>query len=310
MVAVITINYNLYLDTSHCVEALLNSNFENIVIYLVDNGSESLEYHKLSEKYKSNSKVRLLRIENNIGYVGGVNFALKEAMKSTPDYYLIMNNDTVIDKDAIGYLVSAAKRYHNRAIVSGKVYYYDYPDILQHTGEIISDFRFLKTIAPGRNERDIGQYDEEIQRDALDDVFWLLPSAVVQEVGLYSDYFYLYAEQGDYALRARKKGYLLIYTPKAKIWHKESMTSGGGDSKALPICYWRGQGMFVLQYRNLKVPWFILSIFKNLISYLAKSLIVKGKEQKCTIAMLRGYTWGLLWMFNKKPNNGENPYLK
>jgi GT2 family glycosyltransferase len=309
MVAVVLVNYNLSIETIPCVDSILLSKHKAILIFLVDNGSNLTDFQKLVDRFKGNMRVMVLRIEKNRGYVGGVNYGLLKARESNPDYFLVMNNDTVIDQDAIGYLVDSAKRHNNNAIVTGKVYYYDNPDILQHTGEIITDFRFLKTIAPGRNEKDIGQYDVEIERDALDDVFWLLPSRVVAEVGLYCDYFFLYAEQGDYVLRARRKGFLLIFTPKAKIWHKVSMTSGGGDSQALPICYWRGQGMFVLQYRNLKVHWFIISVVKNLISYSIKALYSKEEDKKRILAMRRGYSWGLLWMLNKRPNDGKNPYV-
>ena len=100
---------------------------------------------------------------------------------------------TVIDPAAISYLVDAAKRYNNKAIVTGKVYYFDQPEVLQHTGVIFKDQRYLTTIYPGKNEKDIGQCDEETERDSLDDVFWLLPAEVVKRVGYYSDYFFLYA---------------------------------------------------------------------------------------------------------------------
>jgi len=309
MVCIITINYNLSSETIPCVESLLVSDYQNFKIYLIDNGSEQEDFQKLFDTYSKNPQVRLLRIERNCGYVGGVNYGLKKALEVNPDYFIVMNNDTVIDKAAIGYLVDAAKRYHDKAIVSGKVYYYDYPDVLQHTGVIFKDHRCLTTTYPGKNEKDIGQYEEETARDSLDDVFWLLPAKVVKDVGYYSDYFFLYAEQGDYAQRARRLGYKLIYTPNAKIWHKESMTAGGGNIKALSICYWRGQGRFLFQYRNMKRKYFLLFMTKSLLKYCVKSFFGRTDERECMFATLRGYLYGFCWMFNKKPNNGYNPYL-
>ncbi|HAF30846.1 MAG TPA: glycosyltransferase family 2 protein [Bacteroidales bacterium] len=308
MIAIITINYNLSGETIPCVESILKSEYPNYRVYLIDNGSAQDDYNKLLEAFNQQGKVNVLRIEKNCGYVGGVNFGLQKAMESNPDYFLVMNNDTIIDKEAIGYLVYTAQRHKNNAIVSGKVYYYDRPDVLQHTGEIITDHRYLKTFAPGKNEKDTGQFDEEIERDALDDVFWLLPLGLVKDVGFYCNYFFLYAEQGDYALRAKKKGYKLIYTPDAKLWHKVSMTTGGGNTHSPKVCYWRGQGLFVLHYRHLKIKYLILSILKKFVTFSALALFKKENKRNCAIAMLRGYFWGFCWMFNKRPNNGYNPY--
>jgi GT2 family glycosyltransferase len=309
MVAVILINYNLSSETISCVRSILQSKYENITIYLVDNGSERTDLQSLQIAFENKSNIILLRIEQNIGYVGGVNYGLKKASEENPDYFLIMNNDTIIDKLAIGYLVDAAKRYDNRAILSGKVYYYDQPDVLQHTGVIFRDKRYFTTYYPGRNEKDNGQYNTESERDSLDDVFWLLPAEIIKDVGFYCDYFYLYAEQGDYAQRARRAGYKLIYIPTAKIWHKESMTVNRGKSRGKHIFYWRGQGIFIFQYRNMKKKYFYRLMIKNFIRFSAKSIFKKGEDRKRSFALLRGYFYGFKWIFNKKPNNGYNPYL-
>jgi GT2 family glycosyltransferase len=309
MVAVITINFNLHGYSIPCINTILGSDYSDIKIYLIDNGSEQEDYEALQKEFSDNPKIKIVRIEKNIGYVGGVNMGLEIASKVNPDYYMIMNNDTIIDKSAIKELVNTAVTYNNRAIISGKVYYYDQPDIIQHTGVMFTDTRYLKTTYPGRNEKDTGQCDEEKERDSLDDVFWLLPTQVVKDTGYYCDYFFLYAEQGDYALRARRKGYRLIYTPKAKLWHKESMTSGGGNVRALPKCYWSSQGRFIFQYRNLKKKYFYKLMIKNFLKYSAQSVLFRGDERKYAIATLRGYFYGFRWMFNKRPNNGYNPYL-
>lgn len=310
MVVVITINYNLSSETIPCVESILASSYNDFIVYLIDNGSKSEDYQKLFDTFNNNPKVQVIRIEKNCGYVGGVNAGLKKGIEANADYFLVMNNDTIIDKDAIANLVDTAKRFNNKAVVSGKVYYFDNPDIIQHTGEIVTDFRYLKTMRPGKNEKDVGQFSTERERDVLDDVFWLIPAEIVRKVGFYSHYFFLYAEQGDYSLRIKREGFKLIFTPSAKIWHKVSMTTGGGETKALPILYWRGQGLFVLQYRHLKLKYFVFIIVKTFSFFVAKVIIKKGLERKCSFAMLRGYFWGFRWMFNKRPNDGRNPYIQ
>jgi GT2 family glycosyltransferase len=310
MVAVITINYNLHNHSIDCVDSVLRSDYDNLKVFLVDNGSQHEDYNALQQAFNSNPKVSILRIEKNTGYVGGVNFGLESAALENPGYFLVMNNDTIIDEKAVSTLVGTAERYNDNAIVSGKVYYFDQPDVIQHTGVIFTDKRYLTTLYPGKNERDTGQCDTESERDSLDDVFWLIPRKVFSTTGYYCNYFFLYAEQGDYAWRARRNGHKLIYTPSAKIWHKESMTAGKGDPKSLAVCYWRGQGLFISQYLHLEKIYFLIFMFRNFGKYIAKSVFSSGADRKRAFALLRGYSYGFMWMFNKRPNRGLNPYVE
>ena len=64
-------------------------------------------------------------MEINKGYAGGINFGLKKANETGFDYFLIMNNDTLIDENAIKELVKTSEKHQGKAIVSGKVYNYD-----------------------------------------------------------------------------------------------------------------------------------------------------------------------------------------
>jgi hypothetical protein len=278
-------------------------------VLLVDNGSQPADYEKLTNAFGGNPCVELLRIERNCGYVGGVNHGLTRASQLNPGYYLVMNNDTIIDPLAVTHLVEAAQRHGNRAIVSGKVYYFDHPNTLQHTGVVFTNPRYCTTSYPGRNQPDEGQFDQELERDSLDDVFWIIPADVFSQVGLYSHHFFLYAEQGDYAQRARRLGFKLIYTPHAKLWHKESMTIGGGNPKALHIQYWRGKGSFIFFFRNLKFRYFVAIATRQVTKHLYKALLGKPQLRPYSRARLRGYWAGFVWLFTRKPDRGYNPYL-
>ncbi len=308
MVSVITINYNLSVHTIECVDSVLDSDYNELMVFLVDNGSEDGDYRALARHYNDNRRVRLLRIEKNCGYVKGINHGITEASRINPDYFLILNNDTLIDKPAISFLVDAAVRHENKAIVSGKVLYYDQPDIIQHTGVIFSDRRYFLTTYPGRNEKDTGQCDTETERDSLDDVFWLLPAQVVKETGLYCEQFFLYAEQGDYALRAAGKGFKLIYTPKARIWHKESLTAGKDKLQSPAVQFLRAQGRYVFQHRNMKGKYFYPHVFSNVVRYMGRILFFGGRKRRLAIANLRGYLSGMRLMMLGKSNDGFNPY--
>ena len=74
-------------------------------------------------------------------------------------------DDTIIDKKAISELFKTAEKYKQKAIVSGKVYNYNEPDILQDIGYSFKNKKSLLYNRIGINEIDAGQYDKEAERD-------------------------------------------------------------------------------------------------------------------------------------------------
>lgn len=312
-IVIITLNYNQSRMTLECADSVLNSTYQNFTLIIVDNGSIEAEYDFLSRNI--DSRIIVERIGENCGYVGGVNYGLIKGEKYSPDYYMVMNNDTIIDRNAISHLVISAENHNQLAIVSGKVYHFDRPDVIQYAGSFFSDQSYLKEIYPCQNEKDNGQCNKEEERDMIDDIFWLLPKKIYNEVGLYSDYFFLYGEQADYALRAKRKGFKLIFTPEAKIWHKGSITSGDGDRLSPVANFWRKKGGAIYLYRNTKKKFFVIGSTKVLIKLIFKNILNslnmrKDVDKKSEYAALLGHIYGILWTFNQKPDDGFNPFLK
>jgi len=313
LVIVITINYNQSKMTLDCVASVLRSNYSNFKLIVIDNGSEKEDYSKLLEI--GDLRVGVKRIDKNCGYVGGVNLGFDEAKSIKSDYILVMNNDTIIDSKAITNLVLVAEKHNQKAIISGKVFHFDKPNVIQVTGSLFTDKRFLKEIFPCKDKIDDGLCNKEEKRDMLDDIFWILPISILDQVGYYSKNFFLYAEQADFALRAVGKGYDLIYTPTAKIWHKGSISTGDGNRYAPSVNFWRKKSSIIYLYRNTKRIYFFSLFFKIFPKSLLKNFLNflnlrKSNSTQSDYAELIGLWYGIKWVFNQKPDNGFNPFLK
>jgi len=307
MVTAILLNYNQSEYTLNCVNSLLKSENCEFKVLIIDNGSKPNEYENLCAF--NDEKVSIHRIENNCGYVGGVNYGLKIAQQQHPDYFLIMNNDTIIDKNAISELVTTAIKYNNKCIVSGKVYNMDEPDTLQYIGQWCRNHEKLDYPPYVKNmrEKDIGQFDNEIEMDILDDIFWLLPANVFIDIGYYSNYFFLYGEQIDYALRARKTGVRLIYTPQARIWHKGALSTSQGDSNSPKIVFWRAKSYLVLSYLHMHFYKFLVIFFIQAFNLFIRIPKLLTRKRKLFQAQLYAFLIFTFWLFNKKPDKGYNP---
>lgn len=313
-IVIIILNYNQNEYTVNCAHSLLESEYNNFQLLLVDNGSTLENQNELFNSLPKDERLIVKMIKENRGYVGGINFGLEEGIKLNPNYFLIMNNDTIIDKLAINELLKTAIEFDQNAIVTGKVYHYDEPDRLQFVGYQYTNKRLLNRKGLGVDELDKGQYDKVEERDMLDDIFWLFPVKLYNKIGGYSNYFWFNSEQADFALRAKKENYKLVYTPKAKIWHKGSVSVGGRD-KNPRLAYWTVQSRLILKYLHLSKIDFIGFYFKTVSSVIRtflKSLYFKltKKEDlfKYALAKYKGLVYFNWWLIKKNENTGYNPF--
>jgi GT2 family glycosyltransferase len=310
LVSIITINYNQNQYTLDCIGSLLKSDYKPFNIILIDNGSSPENFVRLKQYLPDDNRLRLVRIENNTGYVGGINTGLKEALeKNKPDYFLIMNNDTLIESSAIRFLVHASKQYGQRSIVTGKVMDYYQKDRIQTTGTVVTDLKNLTGYFAGQGEEDRGQYDVICERDIIDDIFWLIPKGVIDDIGLYSNWFYFGYEQAEYALRAKRQGYKLVYTYMAKLYHKGN-ASVNPNTNTLFKTYWGTFGFLVFRYLFQKKRWFLRTYGKTLVVIFSQMLIAvfnKNSRSKFGYVKLLALHRFHIWWLRRIPYNQSVP---
>jgi len=314
LVVVILLNYNQNEYTLKCVDSLLRSDYKLLKIMLIDNGSLQENADHLIEELPEDDRLIFKRIENNIGYGKGSNFGLEEGMKLDPSYFLIMNNDTIIDKNAIEELVKTSKQFDDKALVTGKVYHYDQPNILQFVGFKYINRKTLSYTRMGLDELDNGQFDEIVESDMIDDIFVLQSAEVYKKIGGYSPYFWINGVNIDRGLRAIENGFKLIYTPKAKIWHKGSVSIGGRDFNP-KIAFWDIQSKLMIRYIHSSRINFLKSYFRVLINDVSRTYLkskylkfIKGEDiTEYANNKFKGLFYFNKWVFKKNENTGHCP---
>ena len=259
-VVIITISYNVPEYTIKCINSILTSTYDDFTILLIDNASEQINISKLKANLPNDKRINLILQDKNIGYVGGVNKGLAEGSKYNPEYFMIMNNDTIIAPSAINNLVETCYQYNNKAIVTGKVYNYN-TNIIQYVGDQLIDENYLKYKRIGSGELDSGQFDHISERDMIDDIFWLFPKKLYDDIGGYSEYFWFNGESADFALRAKNKDYKMVFTPDAKLWHKGSISIGGRIKNPIKS-FWIIQSKILLRKKHLTNFYFARFILK------------------------------------------------
>lgn len=289
-VIVLLLSYNGKELLEDSISSYISNDYPNFKVIVIDNGSNDG-----TKEYVENNwpQVKVLRTEKNLKYSGGFNLGLKYAFdEQNADFVLISNNDVKADTKVIQSCVDVAVQDEHIAFVTGKVYYYDNPNVFQTVGKNFDPF-WWNGGNIGRGEIDNGQYDNVRELVWCDDIFWLVNRKVYKELGGYDTEFAFQAEDFDWQARAKKSGFKIYYTPHAKIWHKESMTIG----KTSPFkAYYDARNSNIVHMRYRKKEEYLAVIKKRRRSYykLSIKLLFTG-EFKMIYKTWQGHFSSLLW---------------
>ena len=219
--AVVT-NWNGLQDTMDCLSTILASDYPNLKVVLVDNGSTDDSPDILARRFP---EVAQVHTGNNGAITAAYNLGIKYGLEQKANYILMLNNDTTLSSDMISKLVHTAEADNSIGIVTPKIYYYDKPHTIWFAGGMRSRF-------------DFGAYNTyEGMGDSLEnniakevDFAWacgmLMRRSLLEKMGLFDTQFYLYYDDVDTSIRTQQAGYKIWYEPSAKMWHKVSHSTG------------------------------------------------------------------------------------
>ena len=180
-------------------------------------------FYKVSKDYNNLSasqKLILIKNNENYGYAEGNNIGIKYALKNlNPNYVLLLNNDTVVDKEFLKNLIEVAE-IEDCGILGSKTFIYDQPDIIQVAATKINLWTGECNMI-GRSEIDHGIYDTIEESDYISGSSFLIKKETIEKIGFLDKKYFCYWEDTDYCIRAKKAGIKSKYSPNSYIWHKE-----------------------------------------------------------------------------------------
>ena len=177
----------------------------------------------------------VLENKANLGFTGGNNRGIQEALRRNPDYVLLLNNDTTVDAAFLSELVKAGESEQTIGVLCPKIYYYDRPNVLWYAGGRLSLSRGV-SVHYGFREPDKGQYDIAREVNFVTGCAFFIKREVIEKIGLLDETFFCYSEDADWSLRAVKAGYKGLYVPSSRIWHKIGMaTKMRGDEFSMQM---------------------------------------------------------------------------
>jgi len=289
---------------------IINSKFlkynpNNKPIYILEYTREqarkggNLRKEKYFSKIPSNRKLRLILNEKNYGFAEGNNIGIRYSLKVlNPDYILLLNNDTAVNKDFLTELVKVAESDKRIGITGPKIYYYDFNgriDVINFAGGKMNMWKGLPYHI-GACEVDKGQYNKIREVDYIEGSCILIRRSVLDKIGLIDPNYFAYWEENDLCMKASKAGFRIVYVPTAKIWHKISAST---DNKIKAYYLNRNRFIFMKKYASKRqLATFLLYFFCYQFWVRCAMLTFYYKDLGTFIAFLRGVIDGITSRFN------------
>ena len=243
-VHVVIVNWNRWPDTLACVSSVMASEYHHITVWVVDNNSCEGDAAVLQATWP---QVSILYNKANLGFAAAVNMGIQQALHAGADYIFTLNNDAVLAPSCVSELLTAAEADSRRGIIGPKIYYLDRPTHIWFAGANRHPW-LLSLLDFGRGQPDGPRWQEAKAVTYLTAGAMLTRKEVFANIGLFDPHYFMYYEDCDFALKVVAAGYLLWYTPTAKVWHTVAASSGG-EGSAMEIFY-RTESVFRFIWQN------------------------------------------------------------
>ncbi|MBR5033989.1 MAG: glycosyltransferase family 2 protein [Bacteroidales bacterium] len=258
-VAIVILNWNGRALLERFVPVLLNNiPKDNCFVVVADNASTDDSLPWLQANYPS---VEVIALEENYGFAGGYNRALKMI---EADYYILLNSDVEVSPGWIETLTAFMEDNPDVGICQPKILSLARRDYFEYAGAAGGYIdRFGYPFCRGRIlsniEKDRGQYDEPEQCFWASGACLMVRSDLYHYLGGLDEMFFAHMEEIDFCWRAKLAGHQVWAVPEAVVYH----VGGGSLDAASPR-------KLYLNYRNS-----LLMLQKNLPTHERRRVMIK-----------------------------------
>lgn len=239
--ALIILNYNTKELLKRCLGSIFSYKWKyKIEVWVVDNDSKDDSVKMVKKEFP---EVNLIISDTNKGFAGGNNLALRKAAAKN---YLLLNSDTEVTENSLDNLISSMEK-NNFDMITCKLVNPD-GSLQPNAGDLptgtalynwlfgVDDLPFLKNRVKSFHRTSPDFFKGEKITGWISGTAMLFKNEVLKKTGLLDEKIFMYCEDIDYCMRAKRLGFVIGWTDRATIMH-----IGGGSSANPKLRQWLGE---------------------------------------------------------------------
>lgn len=297
-IGIVILHYKNWQDTIRCAESVLASTEKPTWVVIVDNASPNdsvaqlmrwaegaLDAYLLEQgaEHILPKPLSLLPIDDdtqaplpgsvclicskvNGGYAAGNNAGIRPLMRWGADAVWILNNDTIVDKDALGAMRTRLFSQVRPGLCGSRVHYMNSGLVQCRGGGRTNPWTGLSYLNGHYFSTEAALLDSaaivEEQINFIYGASVMASRAFIEKVGLMDERYFLYCEEQDWAYSA-KGSFDLAYAPDAVVYHKEGRSTGFSFNTVALKALWhmtRSRILLTAKHKPWAMPTVILSI--------------------------------------------------
>ena len=221
--SIVILHFGKLETTQSCVKSVVKYE-KNASIIIVNNNPSPLRSSDFSK-----TPVIIINNPKNVGFAAGVNIGIKYALSRHADSILLLNNDTLLSMPLLSQLCKAFGEHESIGIVGPAIAF-------EKKGKKLYDLGGYVNMLLGKtrhnNQRKIPfevlQFPEYVSGCCM-----LIKKEVFEKIGYFDERFFLYYEDVDFCIRAKKKNFAIALDPQALLYHSLSKTAGKNSKTTL-----------------------------------------------------------------------------
>ncbi|OFW89151.1 MAG: hypothetical protein A3D75_01655 [Candidatus Levybacteria bacterium RIFCSPHIGHO2_02_FULL_37_18] len=289
LVSIVIPVYNRKEELIDCLNSLKKIDYKNIEIIVVDNASTDETFEALKQDF---SEVKIIRNEKNLMAVPARNQGLRE---SKGEYILFLDSDNKVAHDFLSEMMKLTESDDKIGFVGPKMYFANEPRKIWYAG---ADINLLtsKTTYLGINKIDNGQFDQIRETGHIPNCF-LVKRKVIEEIGELDESYVMSYGEADFAERAKRAGFKIIFCPTARIWHNEKASIRGLIFRSPKRAYYfaRNRVLFMKKFSPRISFYIFFVIFFPFFIMANLTILIFKRKPNLVLAYLTGARDGFIY---------------
>ena len=207
------LNYNDNVDVIETIECFYKQSYSNFDIQLIDNSSTNNCVNIIKERYPS---LKLIVLNENLGYAGGNNIAFDIGLKNKYDYVLISNNDVAVNNNVVSDLVSTSIN-NSEAGVIGLIE----KDYYSGNIKVIGGYGFKPINGKGQWSKTFPSIEKEyLEVDYVQGALVMFTNNALSKGLRFDEKLFMYCEEVDMQFALKERGFKAIVSLENTVQHK------------------------------------------------------------------------------------------